>query len=390
MGRLALCHSRAFVIPVQTGIQSVPTALLALLQFFLALTWIVYVIYLPALAAQAGIDKRYVPMILLMDQVIFIACDWAAGVYADRVARAYGRVGNVMAGATIVSCVAFLALPYVAPAAGPVAFLFLTVLWSATSSALRAPPFVLMSRYADKSRAPWVVGFYLFGLGVASAMAPFLGLKLKGMDPRIPFVLASVSLALCAFALAQAERTFVAPTRVAAGPRSASSARLTAFAVAMVLLATGFQVHFSINSSPTYLRHAPAFALPQLMPVFWIGFNIAAFPATWLVKRFPPARVVATAGFLGAAALVACANPSSLDALIAAQLVAGAAWSTALVGAFATATELGSPGREGTFTGALFSLLAAAAVVRLAMVIGEVPAKAAAPLLSLPFLAWVI
>jgi len=65
-----------------------PTALLALLQFFLALTWIVYVIYLPALAAQAGIDKRYVPMILLMDQVIFIACDWAAGVYADRAANA--------------------------------------------------------------------------------------------------------------------------------------------------------------------------------------------------------------------------------------------------------------------------------------------------------------
>jgi hypothetical protein len=40
-GRLALCHSRADGNPVM------PTALLALLQFFLALTWIVYVIYLP-------------------------------------------------------------------------------------------------------------------------------------------------------------------------------------------------------------------------------------------------------------------------------------------------------------------------------------------------------
>jgi MFS family permease len=215
------------------------------------------VIYLPALAAQAGIDKRYVPMILLMDQVIFIACDWAAGVYADRVARAYGRVGGVMAGATIFSCVAFIALPYVAPAAGPVAFLFLTVLWSISSSALRAPPFVLMGRYADERRAPWVVGFYVFGMGVASALAPFLGLRLKGIDPRIPFVLASVSLALCAMALARAERGFGAPMREAAAPQSVSLGRLASFAVVIILLATGFQVHFSINSSPAFLRFEP-------------------------------------------------------------------------------------------------------------------------------------
>jgi MFS family permease len=367
-----------------------PTALIALLQFFLALTWIVYVIYLPALAAQAGIDKRYVPMILLMDQVIFIACDWAAGVYADRVARAYGRVGGVMAVATLVSCVAFIALPYVAPGAGPVVFLFLTVLWSATSSALRAPPFVLMSRYSDKSRAPWVVGFYLFGLGVASAIAPFLGVRLKAIDPRIPFLLASTSVALCAYALARAERGFVGGEREAREPQPVSSARLMAFAAAMVLLAVGFQVHFSINSGPSYLKFAPAAALPNLMPVFWIGFNIAAFPATWLVRRFTALRVLATSGFIGAVALVACASATSLDALVAAQLVAGAAWSAALVGAFGLASELSGPGREGTFTGTLFSLLALAAAARIAMVVGGLPAKAGTLFLSLPFLAWAI
>jgi hypothetical protein len=367
-----------------------PTALLALLQFFLALTWIVYVIYLPALAAQAGIDKRYVPMILLMDQVIFIACDWAAGVYADRVARAYGRVGGVMAVATLVSCVAFIALPYAAPGAGPVAFLFLTTLWSATSSALRAPPFVLMSRYTDSSRAPWVVGFYLFGLGLASAVAPYLGVKLKGIDPRIPFLLASTSLALCAYALSRAERSFVARERDAGERQRVPSARLAAFASAMVLLAIGFQVHFSINSSPEYLKFAPAALLPHLMPVFWIGFNIAAFPATWLVRRFTPVRVLATSGFIGAVALVACASATSLDALVAAQLVAGASWSAALVGAFGLASEVGGTGREGTFTGALFSLLAMAAAARIAMVVSGLPTTAATPLLSVPFVAWTI
>ena len=68
-------------------------AKLSALQLFFALTWVVYVIYLPALAAQAGIDKRFVPWILMMDQAIFIACDWAAGVYADRVGNAMKRIG---------------------------------------------------------------------------------------------------------------------------------------------------------------------------------------------------------------------------------------------------------------------------------------------------------
>ena len=109
-------------------------AKLSALQLFFALTWVVYVIYLPALAAQAGIDKRYVPWILMMDQAIFIACDWAAGVYADRVGRAMKRIGEPMALATAASCAAFVALPVVAPSAGATAFLVLTAFWSATST----------------------------------------------------------------------------------------------------------------------------------------------------------------------------------------------------------------------------------------------------------------
>src|SRR5688572_22153088 len=112
-----------YVIPPPAGIPpAMPGTLLTALQFFFALTWVVYVIYLPALAAQAGIDKRYVPLILMMDQVIFIACDWAAGVYADRVGRAMARIGAPMAGAALASCAAFLALPWAAPALGAVPF----------------------------------------------------------------------------------------------------------------------------------------------------------------------------------------------------------------------------------------------------------------------------
>ena len=47
-----------------------PTAVglyLAGVQFLFAVGWIVYVIYLPALAEQAGLPKSAVPWLLLMD-----------------------------------------------------------------------------------------------------------------------------------------------------------------------------------------------------------------------------------------------------------------------------------------------------------------------------------
>jgi len=370
----------------------VPGVLLALLQFLFALTWIVYVIYLPALAGEAGIDKRYVPMILMMDQVIFIACDWAAGVYADRIARTFGRVGATMAGITLASCAAFLALPWIAPAAGASAFLFLTVLWSATSSALRAPPFVLMARHADPSRGPWIAGVYLFGLGVASALAPYLGFALKQVDARIPFVIASVGLALAAMALAHAEKG--AATRSAqqgvTPPGPLARAAVMSLAVAVLFFAIGFQVHFSINSAPAYQRLASAEALPRLMPVFWIGFNVAILPATWLAGRFGAVRVMTASGFAGAAALLACAHSASLDAIVPAQLVAGAAWAIALTSGFALAMQVAGAERAGFVSGVLFSLLAAAALARLAMTSGTVPMPIRTMLDNLPFAAWVI
>jgi len=49
-----------------------------LLQLFFWLSWVEYVIYLPKLAAQAGIDRGVVPWILVLDQAIFALCDWGA------------------------------------------------------------------------------------------------------------------------------------------------------------------------------------------------------------------------------------------------------------------------------------------------------------------------
>src|SRR5687768_6955234 len=100
----------------------------AIVQLLFTLTWTVYVIYLPKLAAEAGIPKQAVVYILLLDQIVFVVMDLAMGVMADRVSRIVGRLGYIVLGVTLVSCAAFLLLPFLAPQGSAALFILVTAL----------------------------------------------------------------------------------------------------------------------------------------------------------------------------------------------------------------------------------------------------------------------
>ncbi|HEU0202269.1 MAG TPA: MFS transporter [Burkholderiaceae bacterium] len=372
---------------------------LALVQFFFATTWTVYVIFLPALAAQVGIPKQAVVFILLLDQVIFVLMDFAMGIMADRVARVVGRLGHVILAVTLVSCAAFLLLPFVpglrAHPAAPWIFLALTVLWAATSSALRAPPLALLGKYAARSAVPWLAALTLFGLGAASAAAPYLTLRLRDLDPRLPFALSSLALAAATLGIVWVERALArgASTAAAAPPALAAPAAtpLFRFVLAVLLVALAAQVHIFLNSAPLYLRHAQPADLPYLTPVFWIGFNLLMLPASLATKRFGGLMVMGAGGAIAAVAAFIAAHSGSLNALVAAQFIAGGGWGCVLMSAVTAAIAIGYTGREGRMTGALFALLALAAVARIAIVASQLDkdAQLAALLHWLPPAAWI-
>src|ERR1700751_4087150 len=81
-------------------------------QFFFATTWTLYVIYLPQLAQAAGIGKQWVPWILVADQVVFAIADVVTGFWVDRVRAGFARLGGWILGVTVLSSIAFVALPY--------------------------------------------------------------------------------------------------------------------------------------------------------------------------------------------------------------------------------------------------------------------------------------
>ena len=349
---------------------------LAVIQFFFALSWTVYVIFLPQLAAKVGIPKHAVIYVLMLDQIIFVLADYAMGVASDRAVRVVGRLGRVVLAITLLSCAAFLALPLVAPSGSAPLFLGIVVLWSVTSSALRAPPLTLVGRHAAKPQLPWLVGLSMLGLGVASAIAPYLSVLLRDVDPRGPFLLSSIALALATWGILAAERALAAqPAAPASSQAPERLARVTpaaiGFLMAAAFAAAAFQLHTFINSTPLYLRFAKPAELQWLAPVFWIGFNLAMLPASWASKRFGGWQVMGVAGLTAALASLWAHQAGGLQALIAAQLMAGAAWAGLLMSAFSVALTLGHTGREGRFGGALSSVLALAALGRMAVLAAE-------------------
>jgi hypothetical protein len=351
---------------------------LGVVQFFFACSWIVYVIYLPSIAETAGIAKRAVIWILMIDQIVFAVMDLAMGLWADRVAGALRRLGPAILAISCVSCVAFLVLPRAAVLprdgllAAPVVVGLLILVWTATSSALRAPLWVLLSKHAATPSMPFLSALCLTGVAVSGAISPYLGVRLHDIDPGIPFAVSALTLLATTSGLIWVERYLARGGRSAdvstAPPRTKAGPGVTAFFVGCGVLSIGFQVHFFLNSSGQYLRFARPSDLEYLMPVFWIGFNLLMFPGAALARRYGGVPVMAGAAVLGVIGMLSTAQAGTLATLIAAQFLAGGAWGAAMMAAFAGSMAFGHTGREGLMVGTLSSLFALAAFFRIATV----------------------
>jgi hypothetical protein len=124
--------------------------------------------------------------------------------------------------------------------------------------------------------------------------------------------------------------------------------------------------------------------------VFWVGFSVAMFPASLITKRWGGLPVMGLFGFIGAVAIMVMEYSGTLEVVVAAQLIAGAAWGCILMSAFSAAAALGFTGAEGKTTGVLFSALALATFTRMATTAsGALNDPSLAPLLHwTPVVCW--
>jgi MFS family permease len=170
------------------------------------------------------------------------------------------------------------------------------------------------------------------------------------------------------FALSKIERGLAKDAPAKPEPPKAIDGAMPApiviFALAMVIFALGFQLHFFFNTAPRFKQFTND--VSTLMPVFWIGFSVGMFPASLITKRWGGLPVMGLFGLIGSVAIVVMEFSGTFAVVVAAQFIAGAAWGCILMSAFAAAAALGYTGHEGKTTGILFSALALATFARMA------------------------
>src|SRR5262249_23683238 len=102
--------------------------------------------------------------------------------------------------------------------------------------------------------------------------------------------------------------------------------------------------------------------------VFWIGFDLVMFLASFFVRRHGALIVMSIAGLLGAVVLIGAEHAGNLSMLTLAQFLAGAAWGCMMMSAIPASLEIGQGGAEGKMLGLVFSALAVATFARIAVV----------------------
>ena len=368
----------------------------ALVQCLLALSWTVYVVFLPGLLTAVGIEKKWVIWVLIADQAVFAVTDWLAGAYADRLNRAFGRIGRPMIAVAVVSSLLLLAMPWIARTGQPVLLIVVLLLWSATSSSLRAPVLSLLARLAFSDGRSRALSLALFGTGFATAMSPWLSGVLRGLEPNLPMAVSALSLIGAAALTLRVEPAIAAapPVMPAVEPKPGESTRLN-FGVPLPIVAAtfvaiaglGMQVQTALFADQLY-RKLGSQPLALWLPMFWIGFGIGQLVSVLARNRSVSAGLAGSLLLAGAIAMYLALSAGSTFALAASQVCAGTAWGVFLAAMFKGAIG-GAGGRgAGSATGLIFSAMALAALLRLSLVAAGINALKTLP--WLPAVSWAL
>jgi hypothetical protein len=328
-------------------------------QGLLVVSWTVYVLFLPPLAAQAGIPAHWIAWILVADQAIFVASDWACGLFADRLAHWVGRIGPSLVAAAVISASLFAVMPALARTGERWPLLIAISLWACISSFLRAPAFSLLGKVGGRSNTPGLVSWSLVGVSCASALGPLITNSMRQMDPRWPLGIASFALAIAGLLASRVEPMRKPDSRDDGEPIAWHPVLLLA---AVTFIATfGMQLHTSFGATTA---PAPA-AKVWWVPVFWIGFAFGLAIAARTNGTLHALRWCAVTLVCGAATFWIAEHAANAAVFALAQGVAGAAWAVALTTVLAAVLQRSGPHGLASPLGVVMSVISLAAMSRL-------------------------
>jgi hypothetical protein len=236
---------------------------------------------------------------------------------------------------------------------------------------LRAAPAKLLGKFAARPGMPFLAALVTLGYGIAGAATPYLAIELRDIDARLPFISSSIVLMMAVLALSAAEQAGLShpePRQEAMAVPRPGVVVLFVFFLSITALATGFEIHNSLNVKALFQQVSDPARAEWLKQTFWVGFNIVMFPASLLVKRYGGLVVIGVAGLIGAAALSGAQVAANPGMLTLAHAIVGAAWGCVVSAGIATALILGKGIAEGALVGLVSAAMAVATFLRMLIV----------------------
>lgn len=180
---------------------------LAAVQGSIALTWVIYNLFLPQLLTQSGFPATLTVGLLIFENLLAAVMEPLMGSFSDRTQRWLGTRFPVIAIGVILAASFFVAIPTLFvfgqgwAGAARWSLLIVLVAWSLAMAIFRSPALSLLGRYAFATRLPQAASILTLVGAVTGAIAPLANNFLLRLGAPIPFAAGSLSLLIAAAAL---------------------------------------------------------------------------------------------------------------------------------------------------------------------------------------------
>lgn len=341
---------------------------LAAVQGAIALTWVIYNLYLVKLLTQFGFPKELATGLLILENILAAIMEPLMGGLSDRAQRWIGTrfpfisFGSVLASAFFIAIPAFVAF---GSPTGAIRWILpiLMVAWALAMTVFRSPALSLLGRYAFSTNLPQAASILTLVGGVAGAMGPLANQFILSLGPIVTFSIGSLTMLGAALALRSVNPNSSVPQQtlesdVSVQPSSSwrqlSIPRLALVFGAGVGVALGFRL--MMQTFPQILdTQVPGVNKGFILGGIFIALALTAIPAGTLASRLGNRKammygLVVMAGFM---ALMVLTRNGAIAAGVAIAL--GATFSLVSNGTIPFALSMVPPDKAGLGTGIYFS-----------------------------------
>lgn len=349
-------------------IQWVQVGGLALVQGAIALTWVIYNLYLVELLTRVGLSSALATTLLIIENLLAMVVEPLVGSLSDRLQQQIGTRFPLISAGMILAAGLFFGIPMMLFVGVNLTLSWvlplMMVAWAFAMTLFRSPAMSLLGRYAFNTRLPQAASVLTLVGGVAGAMGPLASQQILAWGPAIAFALGSVVLLLAMVAL-----QLTAPRNTFSSETEAGSPEISPTPVSGVSLVLVFGTGIGVTLSFRLLMSLFSRILESQVPNTNTGFVLGTIFIALAVTAIPAGRWAVRLGnrramVMGLAGLafvcVAVVMVRHVGTAIALAAAFGAALSLVSNGTIPFALSMVSSQKAGLGTGMFFSGGAAA------------------------------